>query len=604
MVLWIGAAIPSTAQVFQTSYISANPDDVKSLQKDYGNRGYIIAANSTQQNDKFVHLLRFAPNGTLKSQKILSWGNTTTLGGIVPNEQGYAVTAHLGFVTRTVFAQLDTLGNVIWEKFIGWDYEVPHRLFAQTNRSLVSFVDVDGLSEPYYVQTVDSLDNQLSSYAIYRTLDPRRFRLDKVIQVADNEYFIICQQPQTMALPIIYIKNNAVLWATEFRFAPSRDRFDITDLQKTPDGYILIFGNIHDGVSGSLRSNAFIFKMTSLGSLWWGKEYPGIPYLSAGAATNDKILAGSGDSNKNIALFYQFDAQGNPEWAKSYTNGGGDHIQHILPINNPKGYLLSGRARTLYASGGYADVLFIKTDSSGFAGCATETLPITTSTNLFLSRSGLNARVEPLAININPSTARQNRVQPLTALKRCLCLDSTDAPTLQRISSDTICLNQNYLLRGVSNGDSFRVKLPNNLLWSYNPTFNLYPFDLGSSNPVPIRFSAFKRATGCETSELFNATLWNCTPNATIEVKNGALLNVYPNPSTGRLVVNTKLMNLNPVQLTVYNLLGQAVFRREMVPVDSDFETTLQLENQTGIYYLELRTANMLVSKMVLLKRD
>ena len=81
-------------------------------------------------------------------------------------------------------------------------------------------------------------------------------------------------------------------------------------------------------------------------------------------------------------------------------------------------------------------------------------------------------------------------------------------------------------------------------------------------------------------------------------------ISVYPNPSSGIFTIqmdNGKLP-INNCQLSIYNLLGENVYER--TTKNEKLSTTIDLSKQeTGIYFLQMKSGNKSFSKKIVIVR-
>ncbi|MEM7657259.1 MAG: T9SS type A sorting domain-containing protein [Bacteroidota bacterium] len=65
-------------------------------------------------------------------------------------------------------------------------------------------------------------------------------------------------------------------------------------------------------------------------------------------------------------------------------------------------------------------------------------------------------------------------------------------------------------------------------------------------------------------------------------------LTLYPNPTNGKLIVNWKGNDKNPISLEIYSLVGQKVWNQQVQQVDGNWSETINLESlPSGTYVLK-----------------
>ena len=81
------------------------------------------------------------------------------------------------------------------------------------------------------------------------------------------------------------------------------------------------------------------------------------------------------------------------------------------------------------------------------------------------------------------------------------------------------------------------------------------------------------------------------------------LLSVYPNPTTGVIILNTNLPENQEVNIAVYNTMGQEVAAVQNGKV-SNGQYSIDLTNQSnGIYYVKMNLNGNIITKKVVLNK-
>ncbi|MGJ8661644.1 MAG: T9SS type A sorting domain-containing protein, partial [Bacteroidota bacterium] len=98
----------------------------------------------------------------------------------------------------------------------------------------------------------------------------------------------------------------------------------------------------------------------------------------------------------------------------------------------------------------------------------------------------------------------------------------------------------------------------------------------------------------------------NLDPSLGLEEKQGGLTlsNVYPNPTTGNSTVSFALENAQDVNVTVYNVAGQAVYTNNMGTVQAgshSFEINSK-EFNAGVYMVNITSNDGVVTKKLIKK--
>lgn len=104
-------------------------------------------------------------------------------------------------------------------------------------------------------------------------------------------------------------------------------------------------------------------------------------------------------------------------------------------------------------------------------------------------------------------------------------------------------------------------------------------------------------------SGLGPAAATKCGTTGINDVLAADMISIYPNPSTGEVTIGTELMNINTMDLVIYNALGEAVVTRK-VQVPASKETKVDLSNNPdGIYLFEMKTPEGTITKKVVINR-
>ena len=72
---------------------------------------------------------------------------------------------------------------------------------------------------------------------------------------------------------------------------------------------------------------------------------------------------------------------------------------------------------------------------------------------------------------------------------------------------------------------------------------------------------------------------------------------LIPNPNDGNFKVSFNVAAFNDITMSIYDIVGKRVYSEVLLNVSGAFEKELNLNFNTGVYYLELRTKNQLVMK-------
>ena len=87
-----------------------------------------------------------------------------------------------------------------------------------------------------------------------------------------------------------------------------------------------------------------------------------------------------------------------------------------------------------------------------------------------------------------------------------------------------------------------------------------------------------------------------CDPSGVNELSNGVGFEVFPNPSTGVFILESK----NKISsIKVYNLLGEKIYNEELKETTT---TTINLNAPPGVYFVEVTTAKGIQRKRIVMQ--
>lgn len=113
-------------------------------------------------------------------------------------------------------------------------------------------------------------------------------------------------------------------------------------------------------------------------------------------------------------------------------------------------------------------------------------------------------------------------------------------------------------------------------------------FTSNEQNPV-IPITTYRNSGLYELSSMYNG----CTTktNVLVDIKDiiGLKLDIYPNPNDGLFTLSGLSQTDDPITTVVYNYMGKIMYRGEIIPDRSRFESTIDLKGvPTGIYLLQV----------------
>ncbi|CAN5729539.1 hypothetical protein BH10BAC2_BH10BAC2_15810 [soil metagenome] len=104
--------------------------------------------------------------------------------------------------------------------------------------------------------------------------------------------------------------------------------------------------------------------------------------------------------------------------------------------------------------------------------------------------------------------------------------------------------------------------------------------------------------TGCIAESLPTAIISSCSlvvmNNEALSTNPTAKFSLYPNPSTGNIVVTYKSSNIGKIAFNVYDVMGRLVYsmREQALKTSSSYNLNLAKLN-AGVYYLEVNDSNV-----------
>jgi len=97
-------------------------------------------------------------------------------------------------------------------------------------------------------------------------------------------------------------------------------------------------------------------------------------------------------------------------------------------------------------------------------------------------------------------------------------------------------------------------------------------------------------------------TFDDCT--GTSEIDEAWSVNVSPNPSNGRFVIEIQTKTDSPVDLEIFNMVGTVVYREVSVYTNQSMNRTVDLQSYPeGIYFLNIKGDGINIIKKIVLQR-
>lgn len=314
----------------------------------------------------FYLLFSISSSGQIIFQKSIDSSGVVGKTSLLPTIDGGFISA--GFVWNTgitdgLLLKFDSNGDTIWTKI----YRLPVESYLgvdvkQTDDHgyILSGVRSGGSVNKNVVIKTDSMGEVVWSkeYSLSVDLD-----VISIIQTFDKGYVLLGQKVGfSDIINIIKIDENGdTLWT---RSGGNGLFTSVSSMAKTADSCFVITG--YDGLAGS-GNGSFIVKMDNNGNTLWAKTYS-VNFFNVEASdiaeTNDGgfIITGSKDvaGGREVFLLH-VDRNGNFLWSKTYGNNF-SNMGLSVEKTSDSGYIIGGRIE--FSSSDY-DALVIKTDSLG-----------------------------------------------------------------------------------------------------------------------------------------------------------------------------------------------------------------------------------------------
>lgn len=155
-------------------------------------------------------------------------------------------------------------------------------------------------------------------------------------------------------------------------------------------------------------------------------------------------------------------------------------------------------------------------------------------------------------------------------------------PTITIVTSSSIICTGSSATLNVSGASSYT--------WNTNATAN-------AINVSPITTTSYSvigtDVNGCSNSSSFSQIVSPCTGINTINGTEDLAIHIYPNPTSGNIVIETE----NNCDLKINNVLGQMVLDLNL---QKGVNTINLIELPYGVYYFRLKTGNITSTKKII----
>jgi len=176
-----------------------------------------------------------------------------------------------------------------------------------------------------------------------------------------------------------------------------------------------------------------------------------------------------------------------------------------------------------------------------------------------------------------------------------LMVSMNELPTVDLGEDFSICANEVVILDAGNPGASY--------MWSTGETTQTIEVDSTGTGigSVEIWVEVIDAET-CTNNDTIMITFDDCT--GTTELSEAWSINVSPNPSNGRFVIEIKTKTDSPVDLEIFNMHGTVVYREANVYTNQSMDKTVDLQSYPeGIYFLNIKGDGINMIKKIVLQR-
>ncbi len=389
-------------------------------------------------------------------------------------------------------------------------------------------------------------------------------------------------------------------------------------VQQTADGGYIVAG--YTSSFGVGNGDVYLLKTDANGNLTWSKTYGGIygDYAFAVKQTKDGgyIVAGITSSfgvtpygNLNDIYLLKTNAIGTLTWSKTYGKGGDDWGYGIVQTYD-KGYAITGHTQT-DSLDNFSELCLIKTDSMG------DTLFTKSFSGPNFNKGLAIVQTSDSGLAISGSTysfgyGASDYYLLKTNKTGGMLFNSTfggtgdDIPYAIGQTSDSGYVLSGYTYSyGVDSSSFYSVKTDkkgnSDSCNQTNPTPTIIKGVAIITNPATVTGSpATETANNTHTIIKSGVSTLNICPQS-LGIKqisnNKYQFTVYPNPSNGNITLKTDNL-INNTQLTIYNQLGQVVFKKQL----TNELTSINLDVNSGVYQVRILSGNELIYQTKIIK--
>ncbi len=417
---------------------------------------------------------------------------------------------------------------------------------------IIGYFDANSAPNAYLIKT-DSLGNGEWS-GMFDGAQGGQSKGKCVLQTNDGGYIFTgyTEDNATAGSGISLIKtdsNGILLWNWICDAGNSNEEGH--SIKQTADGGYIITGEKLSFVT--LEKDVFLLKTDNGGVLLWSRTYGGLNNENGNSVeqTTDGgyIIAGTTNSfgsGQNDIFVIKTSAIGNILWTKTYGGTGNDSSTYIQRTTDG-GYIIAGSTTSFGA--GNSDVYLIKIDSVGI---------VTWSKTFGTNGDEYGYSAQQTIDGGYIITGSSGAINP------DIYLIKTDA------NGNTHCNEGN---------PTTITTLPPTIVDTALYYSAVYPGPSGIS--PPLMGSGGNETTICFTSGIN-------------EIENKEEINIYPNPATNEITIETKEKGI----IKIYNVLGEMLIETKDTSTSS---VTIDVSGLAkGIYFMEIKTEKGIINKKII----
>ncbi len=132
---------------------------------------------------------------------------------------------------------------------------------------------------------------------------------------------------------------------------------------------------------------------------------------------------------------------------------------------------------------------------------------------------------------------------------------------------------------------------------SMNPTYTPGTNDIENASVVLTMMAANE-----DCGEVYDDMTLDISGLGLYENMAGFEVEIFPNPNTGQFAVELNGNSNELINITIYNAIGEMVYKAENIKIDQSYSKTLNLDVEQGIYYLRMEGDELLFNKKIIIQ--